>query len=387
MANARCCTRRRRNNNAIIFIFCVLATGNFNGSQHRISIVSFIASLSRNSSIPPTPPRLENVEESRDNLTNEEEISKTCKLPPCSLVAKSRLFSERCNSTGLLGWDLLLTGTPRSATTYISAHLASHGMKIQDDWWKPLEHGRASWIFAFEDDKNFGPARTYTNGKTFKHIFHHVKDPLKSITAICTEPTPDPRYAKFLQKHVNMTTMFEYPVLKSRVILQFWVEWHTFLKNMRFPAYQIENVEASDIFQLAGLGHIYNGTKSNEVSSSHNKRGHRPSFNWQELYTIDPEHAAKAWDLAHYYNYSYPDVDFDNLTCLDRIPNCQGSSILPSICPPGTHPFPKDGKDVDVTEKPVTVSGLKGWVDDGCVEYTLEDGTIIGMPAGAVQAK
>jgi hypothetical protein len=297
-----------------------------------------------------------------------------CELPPCNLVLKSRQHSERCGSR-TKGWPLLVTGTPRSATVFASELLKSHGMLIHDDWKAPERDGSVSWIFAFEDPNNFGPART--RGETFGQVLHQVKDPLGSITSMCTEPIFTGELS-FLRKHINFTSSTESPHYKSRGVLEFWVRWHTFLKEMKFPAYQIEQVEAEDIFRIAGLEQLYNRSSKGNMSSKTNTRGHRSHFTWDQLYTIDPEMAVEAWNLAHYYGYSYPSVSFDNLTCLDFLPMCndRSSKILPPKCPPGTHPSPEVG-----LQRPRTTNanGLKGWVDLGCTEYKLTNDTFVGL--------
>ena len=302
-----------------------------------------------------------------------------CELPPCKLVLQSRVFSERCDPKATEKWPLLVTGTPRSGTTYTSAWLTSLGMKLEDDWHHPKLHGTSSWIFAFEDKHNIGPART--GGGKFRHVLHQVRDPLKSITALCTEPLHDKRYLTFLQRHINVTSSYNDWNWKAITTLKFWVDWHQYLNDMKFPTYQIEQVRAEDMFRMAGLESIYNASKADKekVSKDHNKRSHRSGFSWQDLYSLDPELAAKAWDLAHYFNYSYPDVDFDSLTCLERTPTCREWNINSANpkCPPGTHPFPKDGKKIELRELPVS-AGFQGWVNDGCVEHKNEDGTFVG---------
>jgi hypothetical protein len=298
-----------------------------------------------------------------------------CELPPCSLVLQSRQHSERCGSRAK-GWPLLVTGTPRSATVFASELLKSHGMLIHNDWKAPERDGAVSWIFAFEDPNNFGPART--QGKTFGHVLHQVKDPLGSITSMCTEPVFT-RELNFLRRHINFTSSMESPRHKSRGVLEFWVRWHTFLKEMEFPAYQIEQVEAEDIFRIAGLEQLYhNRSSKGNVASKTNTRGHRSSFTWDQLYTIDPDMATEAWKLAHYYGYSYPGVSFDNLTCLAFLPMCNGirSNVLPPKCPPGTHPSPEVGEQRPRSTK---ANGLKGWVDLGCTEYKLTNDTFVGL--------
>ena len=304
--------------------------------------------------------------------------SKECKLPPCELVLQSRLFSERCDPNAIDKWPLLVTGTPRSATTYMSAWLTSYGMKLEDDWHHPKFHGTSSWIFAFEDEHNFGPART--KGGKFRHVLHQVRDPLKSITAMCAVPLHDGACLTFLQRHINVSSSLDDWNWKAVTTLNFWVDWHQYLNDMKFPTYQIEQVRAEDMFRMAGLEKVYNSSNvDKKVSKDHNTRRHRSGLSWQDLYSLDPELAAKAWDLAHYFNYSYPDVDFDSLTCLDHVPTCDKINLEASPkCPPGTHPFPKDGKKIALKDLPVS-TGFQGWVNDGCVEHKNEDGTFVGM--------
>ena len=127
-----------------------------------------------------------------------------------------------------------------------------------------------------------------------------------------------------------------------------------------------------DIFQISGLGHLYLEEPLN-VSIKSNHRGHRSKFSWQELYTMDPLLAAKAWELAHYYGYSYPDVDFDSLTCLDYTPGCNmRRNVKMDQCPKGTHPYPTNMSSSNIISPPSAAShGFKGWVDSGCVEYRV----------------
>lgn len=254
-------------------------------------------------------------------------------------------------------------------------------MKVMNDWSNPVRDGSVSWIFAFEDPDNFGPART--QGRKFRHVIHQLKNPLESITSMCTEPVFTVEL-EFLRRHINMTSSTESPRYTSRAVLEFWVEWNSYLKEMKLPTYQIEQVEAKDIFSMAGLEKIYQN-RTKDVSSFTNARDHRAKFTWQELYTIDPQNAAKAWKLARHYGYAYGDVDFANLTCLDHLPMCdskngQRSNITPPRCPPGTQPFLERAIiDVEAPSRMMFTNEMKGWVDDGCIEYKVKNGTFVGI--------
>lgn len=306
-----------------------------------------------------------------------------CDLPDCSVVRRSRLYSDRCD-TAPAGWPLLVTATPRSATVYTTQMLNRNGAVVHDDWGNPSRDGTVSWIMAFDDDHNFGPART--QGLRFERVLHQLIDPLKGITSMCTEPIFGGTYLPFLLRHINVAAAHESPRFKSRGVLQFWVEWHSFLREARFPSYQVEEADVRSIFRMAGLSESY-GRRRTQA----NHRDHRPYFSWRELFTIDPEYAARAWEMAHYYGYRYPDVTFEELTCLDEMPQCahDGSTrsgdfvpnAVPPRCPPGSRPpvtvrIPPDEEWIDPA---VGVDGVKGWVDAGCVERRLSNGTYVGL--------
>lgn len=223
-----------------------------------------------------------------------------CELPSCDLVQQSNLYSERCGSDGGAAWPLLITGTPRSATVFAQSTLRKHGMQIQDDWGGDMRDGRVSWIYAFEDKEPFGPRRSY--GRKFRHVLHQVKEPLGAITSMCTEPiTSEPSYFLFLKRHIPLNSSSEEPRSLSKMCLEFWVQWHTFLTNMKFPTYKIEDVTMKDIFDISELGHLYIEEPLGNSRVKSNRRRHRTTFSWQDIYTIDPILAARAFELAHFY--------------------------------------------------------------------------------------
>ena len=123
--------------------------------------------------------------------------------------------SERCDHTSLLFRPLLITGTPRSATTYTSKKLQSLGMRIQNnDWFKPhLPHGRVLDIMHLRRLRRVLDimhlriiSQMLSNGEKYLHVFHQVKEPLASITSMCTEPIGKEKCWKFLERHIIFTS-------------------------------------------------------------------------------------------------------------------------------------------------------------------------------------
>lgn len=210
-----------------------------------------------------------------------------------------------------------------------------------------------------------GPTRT--GGKKFRRVLHQVREPLSSITALCAEKI----FVDLIGRHIPYNSSREKPNSKGRSCLEFWVQWHSFLTEMKFPTYQIENVAIKDIFQISGLGHLYLEQPLN-ITTNKNQRKHRENFSWQEIYTLDPVLAEQAFELAHYYGYTYPDVDFDSLTCLDWMPSCFKDKKRPTNCIPGTHAYQTDTQKIINMMTPTVYSlGFTGWVDSGCIEYKV----------------
>lgn len=314
----------------------------------------------------------------------------TCELPGCDLVVQSRVHSERCGDDPLsVGWPLLITSTPRSATVFAQSSLVRLGMWIQDDWHRHRRDGRVSWMFAFDDVETYGGVTrraVTTDDLKFRRVLHHVKEPLSSITSMCTEPFSKPAYVHFLWRHIPLnSSRADGGIHKGRVCLEFWVQWHTFLVDMKFPTYRIEDVEFQSIFEVSGLSHLYNhDVQNSSTSNTTNSRKHRSTFTWQDLYTMDPLLAAEAWILAHRFGYSYPSVDFDNLTCLEAMPRCAGkdTSVPSDKCPPSTHPHPTNMSDMMLLPSLDPDVGFAGWVDSGCVEHKIGwsgNGTYVGI--------
>ena len=111
-----------------------------------------------------------------------------------------------------------------------------------------------------------------------------------------------------------------------------------------------------------------------------------------DLYTIDPTNALKAWELAHYYGYNYKE-DFNDLTCLEKLPMCgrwdtgRSSGWEDAPFPDGLesdkcqrhseNQYPKSNRKISAPSQSLGFNG--GWVDAGCVEVELSDGTYIGV--------
>ncbi|KAI9020538.1 hypothetical protein DFJ74DRAFT_769222 [Hyaloraphidium curvatum] len=265
-------------------------------------------------------------------------------LPTCETLAASNIYAPRCRLGALNStWPLLVTATPRSGTVAVQTALRSLGVLATDDWHDPGGHGTVSWMMAFRDDRQFGPART--KGGRFRVAVHLVREPLASLASLCTEPVFLPEYGAFLGRHVPLDLR---PHARTRrrvpLLMQFWVEWHAHLDRLGLYVVRTEDPGAPHrIAAYAAAGTARRlvrraGPPTNASATGHanatgfvNSRAHRPPFTWDELWSADAGYARRAWDMARAYGYEYPGVGFGSLrrvpvpecdTVLGRCPSC-----------------------------------------------------------------
>lgn len=170
----------------------------------------------------------------------------------CDVIRNSTLWVNGCGLEGTVDrlYPMLITGTPRSGTAFISKVLVELAIPFSMDFeTHPASFGAASWILAFSDDSPYGPMRL--NRTRFATVVHQTRDPLKSITSIsCTEPLYASEYAGFLLRHIPFDA-------KSRVEagMIFWYHWNDFIENITNTRYQIEDWQHNIrvILQDAGI--------------------------------------------------------------------------------------------------------------------------------------
>ena len=115
----------------------------------------------------------------------------------------------------------------------------------------------------------------------------------------------------------------------NKVVLgmQMYVGWHTYLKQLMAATggyrYTIEDLSGSngDAARLKVTDKIFSlinkpAPTSKKVKSvgatmqaAANKRAHRGTLSWNELFRADKELALQAWELGKEFGYSYPGFD------------------------------------------------------------------------------
>ena len=258
----------------------------------------------------------------------------------CELMRESNLYIKECNFKVSKVYPLLITSTPRSGTVAMVKLLNKIGIPIRDDWGRIAfnQIGAVSWILAFSDkhDNFFGPVKI--NNARFNTIFHQIRDPLKSITSMCTEPVTNDRYRSYIDRKININvTKYDKTSIELRMI--FWLEWHQKLDDFGFEKYKMEDVfsnpnttkgyniiyhilNKSNLLKYIKNKQFLNGELPLEFLRKANSRKHRAYLNWNELLTVNYNIGINIYNKAIQYGYTYPSWNVSNFTKLDHIPTC-----------------------------------------------------------------
>ena len=272
----------------------------------------------------------------------------------CDLMYQSYLYTPNCTWSGDISheWSLLVTATPRSGTVFTKLVLNKLGIHVVDDWHSPkinISDGIISWIDAFYDEKedHIGPSRLHNT--RFKYVLHQIREPLKSITSMCTEPLlkgarheMGPQNRRFINRHIGDL------LDKERVddgpgnvvdIMQFYYNWHMQLNLFGFPIFKVENffmdnatdetpldtlnwiIETSELQDKVDKEFLCDNDDKIELCMSDklykilhihpNSRPHRNTFTWDELFVLNEELAMKIWNMSQKYGYHY-DWDYQS---------------------------------------------------------------------------
>lgn len=192
---------------------------------------------------------------------------------------------------------LLITGCARSGTTYITEVLRHCGLDVLHE--RDGNDGIVSWLMAARDFSTpYGPA--YYNFR-FKHIFHQVRDPLKSMSSFTTESE---RAWNFVMKHTPQIKPTDSMIAKCA---KYWYYWNKRAEAKAEWTYRVEDIQ--DVFEEMGnrLGLYLNPEAIHKVDTNVNHRTRDVNYTWEEVKAnLAPEMYQKLIDLARRYGYYAP---------------------------------------------------------------------------------
>ena len=193
--------------------------------------------------------------------------------------------------------DVLVIGCARSGTTYMADVFRTCDYRVGHEYLK--RNGACSWLMTVDTKQvPWGHPR---NGAQFKHIFHQVRDPLKTITSCLGEP---PASFVFIREHI--------PEIKPEDSLltqcaKYWYYWNLKAEAQAEWTYRIEDLEKIwDELEMR-LGRKFDKAVLHTIPKTTNTRGVIPYVSWAMLKEeLEPELYDNICKLAQKYRYIVP---------------------------------------------------------------------------------
>jgi hypothetical protein len=193
---------------------------------------------------------------------------------------------------------LLITGCARSGTTYITEVLRHCGLDILHE--AEGQHGIVSWLMATRDYKTpYGPA--FYNF-CFKHIFHQVRDPLKTMSSLTTE---NRKAWLFVQKHTPQIKQKDPLIVKCA---KYWYYWNKKAEAKAEWTYRVEDIENAleEMGRRIGVHLDKEAIKKVGVTVNHRRRA--VEYTWEDVKAaLSPQFYAKFIILVRKYGYAVPE--------------------------------------------------------------------------------
>lgn len=191
---------------------------------------------------------------------------------------------------------ILVTGCSRSGTTFMAEALMASGLDVRHE--NIGRDGSVSWPMAVNDTYSpWGPP--FQEG-VYKHIFHQVRDPLKTIASVMA--TELPRSWDFIQKHIPQIQRTDSLLVKS---VKYWIYWNRFAEAKAEMTYRIEDV--AQVYAEIGrrIGRKLDPADLSRISTTTNHRyDYTHVYTWDELQEILPiELFIELRDQAIRYGY------------------------------------------------------------------------------------
>lgn len=261
----------------------------------------------------------------------------------CELVQRSRLYAPECDAVGDgPPWHVLVSGTGRSGTSFLSALLQKLGVHMLHDTYHrginlSLDAGAVSWPQTFEP-RAFSPACDYPwwtwrrrrlanqparpghSHRRFRRVFHLVRNPLKTIQSRANGAEAFASEGCFTDTHGRVT---EIPNEKRHAVyaLRHWVLHNAFAEAVAERRWRLESLKPEDVQDLI-VAAGYNASSA-DSSSTHlsladitaamramgtsTNSNHIPvkdtSITWELMRALDRSYAIQAAVMALRYGY------------------------------------------------------------------------------------
>lgn len=129
---------------------------------------------------------------------------------------------------------LLVIGCSRSGTTYISVLLCKAGLRIGHE--ELFKDGCSSWPLVFDTEHPpWGPSCKDIH---FEHIFHQIRDPLKTISSVSTHEIK--KSWEYICRKIPKIKMSDSTIVRAA---KYWYYWNTAAEKKAEWSYKVEDIE------------------------------------------------------------------------------------------------------------------------------------------------
>lgn len=193
----------------------------------------------------------------------------------CPPVSIARNLDEWKHGGDKKEVEFLITGCARSGTHYIAKVFRLHGLEVSHEG--DARYGIVSWTMAVDSDHSpWGPA---ANNYYFKHIFHQVRHPLKTIASVMT--TEPKRSWHFICKEVPDIKLKDPLIVRAA---KYWYYWNLKAESKAEMTYRLEDASSALPEMSRILGYTFDTAFLNQVPSDAGARKRKPRhLTWLDL--------------------------------------------------------------------------------------------------------
>lgn len=204
----------------------------------------------------------------------------------------------KVSTRNLIKRPLLISGCARSGTKFITIFFKLNGYDVGHEY--DGHFGVVAWTMTPNSDMTpWGPGY---NNYVFEHIFHQVRNPLKTIASAGNEP---PISWLFIKKFIPEIEMDDPKIVKGA---KYWYYWNLLAEKKAEWTYRIEDIENQVGKMAALLGIDLNPIILEIIPTNTNTRGYWDVYSWEDLReALDADLFQNIVEMATRYGYDTSD--------------------------------------------------------------------------------
>eukprot|EP01095_Lingulamoeba_sp_RSL-Kostka_P000082 TRINITY_DN1014_c0_g1_i1.p1 TRINITY_DN1014_c0_g1~~TRINITY_DN1014_c0_g1_i1.p1 ORF type:complete len:404 (+),score=66.24 TRINITY_DN1014_c0_g1_i1:63-1274(+) len=214
---------------------------------------------------------------------------------------------------------LLITGTGRSGTTYMSSLFKSKQVNLSHEKLKEDSRGLVSWYHGvYSNSYPWGATRLKPRIKNgyldyFNIVLHQIRDPEKVVSSSTTFTEKSWDFVnQFIRNDSRSNLNFEYNSEEDllRISMAYYIDWNKHIETFSSYRYQFEKAEYEDICRLGGFNDLCFQEDIPDITLNSAHRFHQ-DYTFDDFFKVDYDLALELYNLAIKYGYSY-DIEIPN---------------------------------------------------------------------------